>query len=82
MLRILKNDLGDGTKSTFRKFADATKIGEMADILEGYVDIQKDVNRLEKEADRNLMKFNKKCKILYLGGRGTTSPIIFCGTEV
>lgn len=43
-------------------------------MLEGYVDKQKDVNRLQKKADRNLMKCNKKCKILNWGrGRGIIS---------
>lgn len=68
--RIFKNYLGDWTEFTFRTFADATELGEVADILEGYVDTQKDVNRLEKEADRNLMNFNKKCKVLYLREKG------------
>lgn len=42
---------------------------EVADML-GYIGLQKDVNRLEKWADRNLMKLNKKCKILRLVWEG------------
>ena len=35
---------------------------------EGCAAIQKDLNRLEKWADRNLMKFSKeRCKVLHLG---------------
>lgn len=55
---------------TFRTFADDTKLGEVADMLDGYIGIQKGVNKLEKWADRNLMKFNNKCKILHLVGEG------------
>ena len=40
----------------------------MADTPVGYAVIQRDVNRLEKWADRNLMKFYKgKWKVLHLG---------------
>ncbi|KAK4815937.1 hypothetical protein QYF61_010194 [Mycteria americana] len=42
-----------------RKFADDTKLGGVADRPEDHAAIQRDLNRLEKWADRNLMKFNK-----------------------
>jgi len=39
----------------------------MAATPEGCVAIQRNLNRLEKRADRNLMKFNQeKCKVQYL----------------
>ncbi|KAK4832935.1 hypothetical protein QYF61_026578 [Mycteria americana] len=53
---------------TLSKFADDTKPGGVADRPDGHAAIQRDHNRLEEWADRNLMKFNKeKCKVLHLG---------------
>ncbi|PKU31221.1 rna-directed dna polymerase from mobile element jockey-like [Limosa lapponica baueri] len=48
------------------QFADETKLGGEADTPEGCAAIQRDFNRLEKWADENLLKFNKKCKVLHL----------------
>jgi len=52
---------------TVNKFADDTKLGGVANAPEGHAAIQKDLKRLEKWADKNLMKFNKgMCKVLHL----------------
>ncbi|KAK4823672.1 hypothetical protein QYF61_005643 [Mycteria americana] len=53
------NNLGDGAESTLRKFSDDTKLVGVADAPDGQVAIQRDLDRLEKWADRNLIKFNK-----------------------
>jgi len=37
-----------------------TKLGGMTDMPEGHSAFQRDLNRLEKWADRNLMKFSKE----------------------
>jgi len=47
---------------------DNTKLCGAVDALEGWDAFQRDLNRLERWARVNLMKFNKaKCKVLYLG---------------
>jgi len=61
------NDLDDGAERTLSKFTDDNKLGEVADMPEGRAAIQRDLNRLEKQADGNLTQFNKKCKELHPG---------------
>ncbi|KAK4831780.1 hypothetical protein QYF61_019093 [Mycteria americana] len=58
----------DGAQCALNEFADDTTLGGMADTPEGCAAIQRDLDRLEKWAGRNLVKFDKgKCKVLHLG---------------
>ncbi|KAK4815973.1 hypothetical protein QYF61_010841 [Mycteria americana] len=58
-----------GQECTCSKIADDTKLGGVGGTPEGRAAMELDLDRLEKWADRNLMKFNKeKCKVLPLGG--------------
>lgn len=66
--QVFRNDLDDGTEHTLCKFAGSTKSGEVADTSDHCAAMQRDLDRPEKWAGRNLMKFRKgKCRVLCLG---------------
>jgi len=73
--------MDSGTECTLSKFANDSKLCGVVDMLEGRGAIQRDLDRLERWACVNCMKFNKaKCKVLHVG-RGNTKHKYRLGGE-
>ncbi|PKU42273.1 rna-directed dna polymerase from mobile element jockey-like [Limosa lapponica baueri] len=68
LFNIFVGIMNSGIECTLSEFANATKLCGVVDTLEGRDAIQRDLDRLERWARANLIKFNQtKCRVLHLG---------------
>jgi len=67
LFNVFVSDMDSGLECTLSKYANTTKLCRVVNTLEGRDAIQRKLDRLERCACANLMKFNKaKCKFLHM----------------
>ncbi|GAB0186308.1 hypothetical protein GRJ2_001096100 [Grus japonensis] len=68
LFNMFASDMDSRIECTLSKVASDTKLCGTVNMLEGRDAIQRDLDRLERWAHVNLMKFNKaNCKVLHMG---------------
>jgi len=65
LFKVFAGDMDSGIECPLSKFADNTKLCVAVDTLEERDAIQRDLDRLERWAHANLIKFHKACVNLF-----------------
>jgi len=83
LFKIFLGDMNSGVQCILSTSAGHTKLCGVVDTLEGRDAIQRDLDKLERCAYVNLMKFNKpKCKVLHMGQRNLKHKCRLCGQQI
>lgn len=79
---IFINNSDDGVECTLSKFTDSAELGGVVESPEGPDAIQRDLDRLERWTDKNLVKFFMKSGVLCMGRKNPRHQYTTGATQI